>query len=72
MEEVFGKKFETHKVIEYYDFNPLKEPVPEGDIDVFGLHPFLYNPPVTVWNEKRRSETKEDFEANKINTLCRL
>ena len=72
MEEVFGKKFETHKVIEYYDFNPLKEQVPVDENDVFGLYSFLHNPPVTIWNEKRRSETKEDFEANKINTLCRL
>lgn len=40
--------------------------------DDFGLYSFLHNPPVTVWNEKRRSETKEDFELNKINTFCRL
>jgi hypothetical protein len=72
MEEVFGKKFETHKVIEYYEFNPLKEPVPVDEKNEFTLLPFLFNPPVTVWNEKKRSESKEDFELNKTNTLCRL
>lgn len=72
MEELFAKKFETFKVIEYLDYSVIKEPVPVDENDVFVLYPFLHNPKVSQWTEKKRYNTKEDFEANKINTLCKL
>lgn len=72
MEELFVKKFETFKVIEYFDYCMVKEPVPVDENDDFGLYSFICNPPVTVWSEKKKYNTKEDFEANKVNTLCRL
>jgi len=74
MEELFVRKFETFKVTEYHDYNPVKEPVEVNtdEINVFSLYPFLRDSRATEWTEKRKSITKEDFEANKTNTLCRL
>jgi len=70
MQDLYVKKFESFKTVEYLDFNVIednKQEEDDGFLSIFGNNRLR-----TSWTEKSTNLSKEYFELNKKNTLCGL